>query len=58
MVMASAYSSAARSISEKRRLSRHAGTSRILSTSAPVCIPLDALMSIQKGHPLISATRR
>ena len=45
-------------ISEKRRLSRHAGTSRILSTSAPVCIPLDALMSIQNGHPLMSATRR
>jgi hypothetical protein len=47
-----------RSVSEKRRLSRHAGTSRILSASAPVRIPLDALMSIQKGHPLMSATRR
>ena len=58
MVMASAYSRAARSIGEKRALSRHVGTSRTFSSSAPVCIPRDALMSIQKGQPLIRATRR
>ena len=49
---------AARSIGEKRALSRQVGTSRTFSSSAPVCIPRDALMSIQKGQPLISATRR
>ena len=41
-----------------RRLSHQVGISRTLSSSAPACIPRDALMSIQKGQPLIRATRR
>ena len=57
-VIASAYSSAAFSRSLKRSLVSASGTCAILSSDAPACIPRDALMSIQKGQPLMSATRR
>jgi hypothetical protein len=42
----------------KRGLVVNSGTCRILSSDAPACIPRDALMSIQNGHPLMRATRR
>jgi hypothetical protein len=58
MVMRSAYSNASRSIGENSALVRHSGTCRIVSSVAPARIPLDALMSIQNGQPLMSATRR
>ena len=57
-VIASAYWSATRSRSEKRGLVAASVTCRILSSDAPACIPRDALMSIQKGQPLIRDTRR
>ncbi|PYN58624.1 MAG: hypothetical protein DMD94_00415 [Candidatus Rokuibacteriota bacterium] len=57
-VIASAYSSAAFSRSLKRSLVSASGTCAILASDAPACIPRDALMSIQKGQPLMSATRR
>ena len=58
MVIFSAYSRASFSIAEKSSLSLQFGTCRILSSVAPACIPRDALMSIQKGQPLMRATRR
>ena len=57
-VIAYAYSSAVFSLSSKRSLVRAVVTSAIFASDAPARIPLDALMSIQNGHPLIRATRR
>src|SRR3989442_1910995 len=57
-VIASAYSIAAFSLAEKSGLVAAVATCAIFSCDAPACIPRDALTSIQKGHPLMSATRR